>query len=52
MTTLALNKIENRSKVSLDHTNSAIENSLKSSLSSVELSLPSQPSPPSEFDVR
>jgi hypothetical protein len=29
MTTLALNKIENRSKVSQDHTNSAIENNIE-----------------------
>lgn len=44
MTNLGINNIRNDSKSSLYYNNSAIENSIGSALSSVEPSLPSQPS--------
>jgi hypothetical protein len=51
MTNIGINNIRNESKSSLYYNNSAIENSIGSALSCVEPSLPSQPSPSSDFEV-
>jgi hypothetical protein len=51
MTNLGINNIRNDSKSELYYTNSLIENSIGSALSCVEHSLPSQPSPSSDYEV-
>jgi hypothetical protein len=51
MANVGINNIRNDSKSSLYYNNSAIENSIGSALSSVESSLPSQPSQSSDFEV-
>jgi hypothetical protein len=50
MNNVEINNIRNDRKYSLYYTNSLIENNIVSHLSSVEPSLPSQPSAPSDYE--
>jgi hypothetical protein len=50
MDNVEINNIRNDRKSELYYTNSLIENSIGSALSCVEHSLPSQPSPSSDFE--